>query len=159
VGGLVRVAWATASEQRSAYFEVQRSLDGQLFTSFEKVAASGTTTRNTPYVSLDASAPAGHLYYRLRQVDTDGTAAYSPVVSVGALEATQPLYPNPAQHYLTVAWAAGQVVRVFNLAGQLRLTATLPASGLLQVDALPSGTYLLQSVLAGQAHTVRFTKE
>jgi hypothetical protein len=155
----VRVAWATASEQRSAYFEVQRSFDGQLFATLEKVTASGTTTQSTTYARLDKFAPASQLYYRLRQVDTDGTAAYSPVVSISAPEATQLLYPNPAQRHLTIDWAAGQVVRVFDLAGQLRLTATLPASGVLQVDALPAGTYLLQSILAGQAYTVRFTKE
>ena len=156
--GEVRVAWATASEQRSAYFEVQRSLDGQLFVTLEKVAASGTSTQTHHYASTDKLAPATKLYYRLRQTDTDGTATYSPVATVAASSTALCLYPNPAQQQLVVAAAAGQEVRVFDLAGRLRLAATLPASGVLPLDTLPAGTYSLQTVLAGQAYTARFSK-
>ncbi|RZK93971.1 MAG: T9SS type A sorting domain-containing protein, partial [Hymenobacter sp.] len=157
--GTVQLAWATASERHSAYFEVQRSLDGTLFTSLEQVSATGTTTQTHHYASLDKTAPAGKLYYRLRQVDTDGAATYSPAVPVSAPQHTLALYPNPVRSQLTVAGAAGQEVRVFDLAGQLRLVATLPASGQLSVAALPPGTYLLRVALAEQARTMRFTKE
>ncbi|MFD1874630.1 T9SS type A sorting domain-containing protein [Hymenobacter bucti] len=157
--GQVQVAWATASEQRSAYFEVQRSLDGQVFATLEKVAANGTTTQAHHYASLDKTAPAGQLYYRLRQLDTDGTATYSPVASVSPSETALTLYPNPALSQLTVVGAAGQEVRVFDLAGRLHLTTKLPASGQLSVAALPPGTYLLRISQAGQAHTMRFTKD
>jgi hypothetical protein len=156
-GSEVRLAWSTASEQRSAYFEVQRSLDGQIFAPLERVAASGTTTQTHHYAHLDQSAPAGQLYYRLRQVDSDGATTYSPVAVLGTLAAAIMPYPNPAHGQLTVAEAAGQEVRVFDLAGQLRLATTLPASGKLVVEALPPGTYLLRILLAKQTRTVRFS--
>lgn len=157
--GAVQVIWVTASEQRSAYFEVQRSLDGRLFTTIDKVEASGTTTQLNSYFDLDKTAPATKLYYRLRQVDTDGTATYSPIVTLAGAEATLTLYPNPTHDYLTVPSAAGQVVQVFDLAGHLVQAVTISAAGQLSVSTLPAGTYLLRMVLPEQTRTLRFTKE
>jgi hypothetical protein len=157
--GEVHVAWATASEQHSAYFDVQRSFDGHIFTSTEQLPASGTTTQAHYYSSFDKTAPAGTLYYRLRQVDSDGTVTYSPIVTVAISKAAFTLYPNPAHGQLTVASAAGQEVQVCDLAGRLRLATTLPASGKLSLDALPPGTYLLRVTLGGQTRTMHFTKD
>jgi hypothetical protein len=161
VSGAVQVAWATASEKHSAYFEVQRSLDGSTFTTIANVAAQGTTTQAHTYTSLDQAAPAAKLYYRLYQVDTDGKAYFSSVVTLAATEAaaTLALYPNPAHSYLTVAAAAGEQAQVIDLAGRVLQTTTLPASGQLSVEALPAGTYLLRVQLGGQPRTLRFTKE
>lgn len=159
--GAVQVRWATASEQRSAYFEVQRSTNGRTFTAITQVAASGTTSQTHSYARLDSQAPAGVLYYRLRQVDTDGTTVFSPLATLDAVAtATLSLYPNPARNYLTVGTAAGQQVQVLDLAGRVLQTSTLPASGELRLDALPAGTYLLGvSLPDGQRRTLRFTKE
>ncbi|RZK87433.1 MAG: T9SS type A sorting domain-containing protein, partial [Hymenobacter sp.] len=157
--GTVQVAWATASEQHSAYFEVQRSLDGRVFTSAGQVLASGTTTQAHHYTSIDNTAPTGQLYYRLRQVDADNTATYSPTATLAGCTPQLALYPNPAQDHLTIALAAGKTVQLFDLAGYLLQTTTLPASGYLHVGTLPAGTYLLRVVLPEQVLTLRFTKE
>ncbi|TVT43682.1 T9SS type A sorting domain-containing protein [Hymenobacter setariae] len=157
--GTVKIDWATASEQRSAYFEIQRSLDGRLFTSGATVPANGTTTQAHYYSRLDNAAPACQLYYRLRQVDTNNTATYSPVVTLAGSASTLDLYPNPAHDQLVIALAAGRTVQLFDLAGYLVQTATLPASGQLSVSSLPAGTYLLRIVLPEQTRTLRFTKQ
>jgi hypothetical protein len=159
--GAVQVAWATASEKHSAYFEVQRSLDGNAFTTIAKVAAQGTTAQAHTYASLDQAAPAAKLYYRLHQVDIDGKASFSPVVTLAATEAaaTLALYPNPAHGSLTVAAAAGEQAQVIDLAGRVLQTTTLPASGQFSVESLPAGTYLLRMQLGSQPRTLRFTKE
>ncbi|MFD1467699.1 T9SS type A sorting domain-containing protein [Hymenobacter caeli] len=97
--------WATASEKNSAYFDVERSFDGTAgsFAKIGQVAGQGSKTSRTDYALTDANvAPkaTGPVYYRLKQVDADGTTSYSPVQSVAftkvtvAAEAT--LYPNPA---------------------------------------------------------------
>ncbi|RZK32076.1 MAG: T9SS type A sorting domain-containing protein, partial [Hymenobacter sp.] len=162
--GAVQVRWATASEQRSAYFEVQRSLDGQAFMSVERVAAQGTTTQAHTYASLDQMAPAGQLYYRLRQADTDGTSTFSPVVALAAATTTAAtalpsLYPNPAHDYLVVSFAAGEKVQVLDLTGRSLQTTSLSASGQLSIAALPAGSYLLRVFTSSQPYTLRFTKE
>jgi hypothetical protein len=159
VSGAVKIAWATASEQHSAYFEVQRSLDGRSFTSIETVPASGTSTQTHQYTSFDNPNLTDQLYYRLRQVDADNTATYSPTVTLAGLTPRFALYPNPTQDQLTISLAAGQTVQVFDLAGYLVQTATLSASGQLNVCALPAGTYMLRVSLPEQVRTLRFTKE
>ena len=102
-GADMRVAWGTASEVNNAYFEVERSLDGQVFGLVGRLAGHGTTLAASTYAYLDAgvaSRASGLVYYRLRQVDQDGTSTYSPVrtvrlVVVSAVAGLE-LYPNPA---------------------------------------------------------------
>jgi hypothetical protein len=123
-GALLR--WATASERNSAYFEVQASADGQHYTALSRVASQGQATRAYAYTYADPSLThyaAATVYYRLRQVDAAGTAAYSPVrsVAVAAAVARQFVaYPNPSQAALGVQLNAEQ-----DGAATLRLTDAL----------------------------------
>lgn len=152
----VRLNWATASELRNARFEVQRSLDGQLFTTVATVAGHGTAVQAHQYTALDPAAPTAVLYYRLAQVDTDGRTTFSPVVVLAATS-TAVLYPNPARDRLVVPAPAGTSVRVFDLLGRLVQTLALPPSGEVSVVALPAGNYVLQ--LGEGAQRLRFSKE
>ena len=156
--GAVQITWATASEQRSAYFEVQRSLDGTTFSAIAKVAGYGTTGQAQVYVTQDGAAPATQLYYRLRQVDIDGRAAYSPVVTLAASAAADALvlYPNPAHDQLVVPAPAGTSVQVLDLTGRVLLTISLPPSGEVRVAELPAGTYLMRM---GEGRVLRFSKQ
>ncbi|MBT2558916.1 T9SS type A sorting domain-containing protein [Hymenobacter sp. ISL-91] len=114
-GLAVEVSWETATELNSAYFEVERSAQaGRGFVSVGRQQAAGNSDNKRAYTLTDAAAaqlPAGLLYYRLRQVDLDGTETYSAVVAVtrrpvaGALA----LYPNPAP--------AGSQLRIGRLSG------------------------------------------
>ena len=113
-GRSARLAWTTASEVNSAYFDIERSTDGVAFTKLGRVAGQGSKTTATTYAFADqeglGAQPAGLAYYRLRQVDTDGTATYSPVrtVTLGGASATlqASLYPNPAQASTTLDLSA-----------------------------------------------------
>jgi hypothetical protein len=83
--------WTTASEVNSARFEVERSLDGKSFTKVGQLAAKGNSTTASDYSFTDkgvANLASGQVYYRLHQVDLDGTAAYSPVRVVSFTNAT-----------------------------------------------------------------------
>lgn len=95
------LTWATASELNSAFFEVERSLDGVSFVKIGEKAAQGTKASASGYTFTDASIGTraqGVVYYRLRQVDFDAKATYSPVRTVAfGPTVTMSLYPNPAQ--------------------------------------------------------------
>jgi hypothetical protein len=160
VSDAVKVSWAIASEQSSHHFEVQRSINGSTFVTIGQVIALGNSTQAHTYAHLDQQAPIGIVYYRLRQVDVDGTVIFSPVVTLAATATTSlSLYPNPTHDCLIVATAAGQEVQVLDLTGRALQTSLLPASGELRLDGLPAGTYLLAVVLDGQRRVLRFTKE
>lgn len=138
----VRLAWATASELNSDYFDVERSLDGLTFEAVGRVAAAGNSATTRQYEWRDAAPPAGAspLYYRLRQADHDGTAHYSAVRTVAlGTTAGLSLAPNPA-HSATVLRGAvpGAAVQVLDALGRQVGTATADASGTAQLT-LPAG--------------------
>lgn len=156
--------WSTASEKNSAYFEVQRSEDAQTWTTIDQVASAGTTTLTTDYTAVDEAPLMGWSYYRLRQVDFDGTATLSDVRAIQLEALTEPLqvYPNPTADYLFLegAPATGTIVRVFNMRGEevTQLVGTEgQSSDRLRLDlrALPSGVYVLQT----PTHTRRVQKQ
>ncbi|MBF9223211.1 LamG-like jellyroll fold domain-containing protein, partial [Hymenobacter ruricola] len=150
----VRLAWATASEKNSARFEVERSTDGVAFGRIGTVAAAGSSSSARRYEWLDAKLPGGAvtLYYRLRQVDLDGTFSHSPVRTVGLAGAAEglALYPNPAPGgAATLAGLApGTAVAVYDALGRPVASATADASGtaaLVLPAGLPVGVYVVRA--------------
>jgi hypothetical protein len=97
------LVWATASEIDNAYFEVERSADGEVWASIGKENGAGTTDVQTNYTMMDKSPLNGVNYYRLKQVDVDGNTSYSNIAQVTfsgistseATGTTLSVYPNP----------------------------------------------------------------
>jgi len=141
----VQLRWATASEKNSARFDVQRSPDGRTFATVASVPAAGSSLLAHTYAAVDGPAPATALYYRLCQVDQDGTTQYSAVVPLAmAAEAFLAAYPNPTRDVVTVAPnAAGQLAEVRDLHGRLVRARQLAADGQLSLAGLAAGTYAL----------------
>ena len=149
--------WATASEKNNDHFDIERSFDGTSFAKIGTLAGHGTTSTASAYTLTDAGVAAqasGPVYYRLRQVDLDGTATFSPVRSVrfapetAAAPLALSLFPNPAQTSTSLdlrqlpATGTYQVL-LLDAMGRTVRSATL-AGGLpqpLDVQHLASGTY------------------
>ncbi|GAA4502435.1 hypothetical protein GCM10023172_25830 [Hymenobacter ginsengisoli] len=153
VGGNALLNWATASEINSDYYAIERSLNGEDFTAIGQVAAQGTKATATPYSFHDLSAtPKGTTrYYRLRQVDIDGKAYYSPVrtlVGAGTMATSLSLYPNPSGTRTTLVGAvAGANVQVLDALGRVVHTEIADASGtakLVLPANTPKGLYLVR---------------
>ncbi|MDQ2769670.1 MAG: hypothetical protein M3Y54_04125, partial [Bacteroidota bacterium] len=152
-GEMARLSWATASEKNSAYFEVERSTDGVAFAPLGRVAAQGSSTQAHAYAFTDdqlARTGAALAYYRLRQVDADGTATYSPVRTIAQVpNARLALFPNPTTGAaLLTGTAPGLVVWVFDALGREVARATADAAGtaaLVLPQHLPPGVYMVRS--------------
>lgn len=84
----VTIRWTTASERNNSYFEVERSADLVNFESIARVVGAGNSFQNIDYEAFDPNPLFGTSYYRLRQVDMDGSSTLSDVESVyiGRLE-------------------------------------------------------------------------
>ncbi|RZK50338.1 MAG: matrixin family metalloprotease, partial [Hymenobacter sp.] len=127
------LSWATATELNSAAFIIESQADAldSTWQALPRVAAAGRSTSPRQYQALDARPLAGTRYYRLRQVDLDGTVAYSPVVSVAAAATTLAAYPNPAtgRVQLSGPLAAGATaqVRLLDATGRCVLRTVGPA--------------------------------
>lgn len=130
VGTGVEVAWLTASERNSSHFIVERASGPkvQSFQAVGRIAAAGASTARRSYTFRDEQAAnqgASTLYYRLRQVDLDGTEQFSAVVAVTLKTPTQiALYPNPATstdnvRLVVPGSSEGMQVAIYNAQAQL----------------------------------------
>jgi hypothetical protein len=144
--------WATASEKNNDHFDVEASADGRTFRRIGQVAGHGTTTQAHTYQLVDpaiAHYAANPVYYRLRQVDLNGTATYSPVRPVAVGPSVLALFPNPTTGAATLLGAApGAAVTVFDALGRLVLSAAADAAGtapLALPEALAAGVYVVRT--------------
>ncbi|RZL13460.1 MAG: T9SS type A sorting domain-containing protein, partial [Hymenobacter sp.] len=157
--------WATASELHSDHVDVERSRDGVVFERIGRVAAAGTTLAAHTYAFVDALAATpvgGTVYYRLRQVDSDNSATYSPVQAVSFAASGSPalvFYPNPTRTATTLdlqalATGAGGQLTLYDVLGRPVRTLALPPTDALfplsDLQALPAGVYQVQVQRGGQ---------
>lgn len=104
------IEWTTASEFNASYFTVERSQDGKIYEALGTVQASGTTNTERSYKFTDSAPLAGYTYYRLRQIDFDGTANLSPVVGAWKgerLAVDLKAWPQPVQNLKFTARISG----------------------------------------------------
>lgn len=74
--------WSTSIELNSERFIIQRSLDGISYEDIGRVDAAGLSNEETPYHFMDIGINDQKAYYRLKQIDDDGTASYSQIALV-----------------------------------------------------------------------------
>ncbi|OON66717.1 alpha/beta hydrolase [Hymenobacter sp. CRA2] len=157
-GGTVLLRWQSAQELNSAGYEVQVSAEGKQYVRLGFVPSSAATTSNSvsyEFRDADAAGP-GLRYYRLRQLDLDGTAHYfgPRVVASVASAARLMAFPNPVngtEAYAQVTVTAPTTARLelSNALGQLlyQQELTLPAGptriSLPQFGTYPAGAYYL----------------
>jgi hypothetical protein len=155
VGEQVELRWETAQEIDNHYFELERSADGRRFAAVARVAGAGNNSSHRSYRHFDATPLPGLSYYRLRQVDFDGTTTVSDAVAVrraaGPAAPVATVHPNPNGGQFTVklqqAATANTQLELLDLRGRVLLRqALVPGVREQQVGplALPAGVYQLQ---------------
>ncbi len=141
------VAWTTATERNSDFFEVERASGAQAFAAVARVAARGDSDGKASYEFSDRGLAPGTHYYRLRQVDRDSSFEYSSVVAVAIHGAATSftLYPNPARGTVSLRGLPPNSVTSIQAMNYLGQTiGALPLSGTeVDISRLPTGVYLL----------------
>lgn len=101
IGSVVQLRWETTSERNASYFSVEHSLNVADFTPIGRVMASGDATRRQFYSFVDDQSHQMTNYYRLQQVDKDGSKHYSKITALRHDNRLPDLavYPNPSDGY------------------------------------------------------------
>jgi len=126
VGSNVELSWTTATELNNSGFEIERSEDNVNFAKISFVPGFGTTTETKSYSYTDQSVNSGTYYYRLKQIDFDGSFNYSSIVEVGltlpSVFALEQNYPNPFNPSTSIQFSlpvdAQVTIGVYNLVGE-----------------------------------------
>ncbi|MGI4872318.1 MAG: T9SS type A sorting domain-containing protein [Janthinobacterium lividum] len=169
--GLLR--WTTASERNSDYFELQASPDGTNWQVLATHPAAGTSPVAHDYRYLDQALARYGVptrYYRLRQVDLDGTVVFSPVVALQLAAASAAsalvlaLWPNPveaaSQLRLSAPGPASVAITIYDEAGRLLYQQAVapPATLPLPSTTWPSGSYVIRAQQGTQTVTQRLVR-
>ena len=162
----VALTWETATETDNSHFFVERSTNGFTFTAIGRVEGAGNSTEAIRYDYPDYDYPTGRVYYRLRQVDFDGTESVLETVAIVSEEVVTELqtYPNPVTAGTPVNIAIGKewardaiYVDVFSADGRRAYSLTFPAGDRLQVPTtgLGTGLHLLRISNGNRTETQR----
>ena len=117
----VKIAWQTANTSAQNNFEIERSSEGNNFSTIGTLNWNSTQS----YSFIDASPFDGNNYYRLKQTDARNAVIYSDikVVKFDKTAAVVKIFPNPAKQGQNINLSLNQsyaaiTVRVTNITGQ-----------------------------------------
>ncbi|MEM6348313.1 MAG: BspA family leucine-rich repeat surface protein [Bacteroidota bacterium] len=153
-GADVQVKWTTANETHNDYFIIERKIDEEAFLPIGQIKGAGNSSLPIDYAFIDRNPQASIVYYRLQQVDFDGSAERSNVVEL-RLDALAPtaylIYPNPTQGAFTLEIIReieqAHTYKIQDLRGITVQSGTLKEGinkAQIKVEALPAATYILQ---------------
>ncbi|WP_051291139.1 putative Ig domain-containing protein [Pedobacter glucosidilyticus] len=150
--GTVLLTWDTFSEQSNKYFEIARSTDGLNFETLTTLDGKRNTTERNFYSYLDNKPKSGVNYYKLLQMDVDGTRKELGIVTVNinlSNEISFNIYPNPSSDIVNITFNAGKftIMALMDMNGKviLKKALTAPATEiLLDLRDLAPASYLIQ---------------
>lgn len=119
----VELNWQTASEIDNDYFVIERSKNTSRWEKLTTIEGANNSTNLIEYTTIDDLPFSGVSYYRLKQVDLNGTVTYSKtrVVAMNTFNTSElNIYPNPTSQSITLIGSQEELefISVFNLLGQ-----------------------------------------
>lgn len=149
----ITLRWVTATEMDNDHFLVQRSEDTQEWSTMTQVAGAGNSQQTQAYAVTDPANGNGVRYYRLMQVDIDGTQKEHSTISIegcadrsGALK----VWPVPSSEevYMSSPWPGPLELQIIDGTGRIIRSQRLgdqQEGNTIRVDTenLVSGQYLI----------------
>lgn len=176
--GTVNLSWQTATEINNQGFEIQRqvgskqsAVDNWDIIGF--VPGFGTITEPKSYTYEDKDVSHGVYYYRLKQVDFDGSFEFSGIVEItfGVQQEflLEQNFPNPFNSATTINYSIAEpsqvVLKVYTTLGEEVAVLVNEKKDLgkyslsFNAEALPSGVYLYKLNTSGTYGEYYFVKK
>jgi uncharacterized repeat protein (TIGR02543 family) len=167
------IEWTTATEKNNDFFVLERSNDAINFKEIARVAGAGNSIEPINYAYTDYGARSGDNYYRLVQVDYDGTSTASEIIVANCPAETlgEPdvlAFPNPFDDNLTLHFEnfgnMHATVEVYDMLGRMVQTQKVNCSQndyeiVLRLAGLSDGTYNVRISTADFVVTRMVVKE
>ena len=148
----VTLEWETHTEIDNDYFAIDRSVDGVNFTELIRIAGQGSLNNSTKYSFIDFAPRHGLNYYRLRQVDVDGSASSFRIIPVLVqLETQLRVFPTSVDRYLNFRSSQDNVpIRIVGSDGLVYHESRVSGHEVLNVSTLAPGYYF--AVLGSESY-------
>ena len=148
------ITWATAQENNSSSFEIERSTNGSNWTNVGSIEAAGISVSEKAYQQVDLNG--GNAFYRIRQVDKDGAFVYTAIerANCAVKNISSLIYPVPTSDVLNVVIKSDKAIRtqlqVFDMHGKLVKTQDLNILNgnnnfRINLSGLAAGDYIIRS--------------
>ncbi|MFO7869070.1 MAG: hypothetical protein R6U95_07210 [Bacteroidales bacterium] len=85
-GEYTQISWTTATEHNNNFFIIERSSNGITWEKLTQVSGAGTSTNTIHYHEIDNNPLPNISYYRLKQVDFNGSSTIFKTHSIKSLE-------------------------------------------------------------------------
>lgn len=145
----VDLTWSTETEHNSDYFEVQKLVTNQ-WAVLDVLAAKGESDIIQNYYTVDFNPAFGVNYYRLKQVDKNGTFVYSDIRAVALNPGSELIiYPNPAQFSVQLIQKniSREKITLIDQAGRtINVPSLVLSDDLIQINTqdIANGIYLIR---------------
>lgn len=163
------LSWTTKAEINTKSFIAERSEDGQRFTSIGMLNAKGNSNQLSQYNLVDYNVDKGiWYYYRIRQVDIDGTERLSEIRRARIENGVDKLIlqPNPATSGVRIILPfkhTNSTVSVTDVSGKLVKDQLLNSASngvyVLNIETLPAGVYYIRVVADNKTYVEKLVKQ
>lgn len=156
IGNIHYLNWRTTTEKNNQKFEIEQSIDGIHFNKIGEIQGSGSTLKPQQYrFDLQNFLNTNISFFRLKQIDFDGSFSYSHILSISKKEQPSFVFPNPStngmvylnqkqshktnENRITILDHTGRIIRQINNDAQ-------EGNHLLNIDVsdLNAGIYFIQ---------------
>jgi hypothetical protein len=142
----VKISWTTTSENNNHYFVIEKSEDGIHFKSIGLIEPLNNLPQTiSDYTFDDSELSYGLCYYRIKQVDKDGSSSSSEILSIENNIVGISIQPNPSEDHFTLTYRPETIVNisVYDLAG--REILSVESNAILNFgENFPKGIYLVK---------------
>src|ERR1035437_8893370 len=165
---VIKLNWKTATEVNNMGFNVERSANKSDWTKIAFVQGNQTSTKPIAYSYVDKSvSQAGKYYYRLKQIDNDGSYKYSNIVEVDvnspSVFALNQNYPSPFNPSTVISYRLKEKgfvkLKVYDIRGEVVrvLVNESKEAGYYETEfygkGLASGVYIYRIEVIGEGNS------
>lgn len=167
----IQLNWTTINEYNSDHFVIEKKKNDGSFAVLTRVDAQGLTQGENQYAYLDQSGMGNENYYRIKQVDFDGTFQYTETIKI-ELNVNDndrfDVFPSPAVSDVTLKATTDQLDADYNFTvsdvnGKVVFTGVMAQNAgnsfSIDVSKFAAGTYYVRTVSPeGNSYLNKFVK-